>query len=822
MATDRPEPPGGTASWVSREVEAMAAAAAAGARASAADALARHPEADSEAALRLIYEEVCLAREAGGACATSEVVGRYPRRAGPIRRLLEADRLLGPAGPAPPALPGPGETLGPFRLLAELGRGASGRTYLATDPGLADRPVVLKVTSDDHREHLALAQLRHTHIVPLFSEHVFADRGLRALCMPDLGGISLARALADLAPLAPRERSGRRIMEAVDRHGRGAGAGAPREGPYRRAIEQSGYVRAVVWIAACLADALQYSHARGLVHMDVKPSNMLLTGDGQPMLLDFHLARAPLAAGEFVLDRIGGTPGWMAPEQERALRAAESGRAVPQAVDGRADLYALGLFLREALVGPGAGPIRRAGRRAAGIGPGLADLVNRCLAPDPADRYPDAATLAADLRRHLQDLPLRGVRNRSPAERLAKWRRRHPAAMAWGATAAAAALALGGFAMLDLQGAGQVRGALDAARLARRAGRVDEAIGTLDAALARSRSLSFPGALGAAIRAERALARRDQLAIELHALADEVRLRHGVELPPEAESRRIVATCRALWEHRHAILAPSGAADPVGPAARDDLVDLVAIWTDLLVRGADPARAAGARREAVARLDAAEALCGPRLALALRRRAWSTDPAAGPAAAPAPAPAPATAWEHHDLGRHLLRAGRFAEARGAFRLAAEARPDDVWSHLYDGLCSYRLGEPAEADAAFTAALALSPRSAAIRHDRALARAGLGRVEAALRDEDRALALDPTLADARQHRGLLAMRLGRHADAIRDFRDALGALPAGSPDRARLLYNLALSYRASGDRDAARGAAAEALRLGLPEAAALAR
>src|SRR5207245_2337612 len=57
---------------------------------------------------------------------------------------------------------------------------------------------------------------------------------------------------------------------------------------------------------------------------------------------------------------------------------------------------------------------------------GLADIIGKCLAADPDDRYPHMAALAADLRRHLADLPLAGVRNRSPAERWRKWRRRRP------------------------------------------------------------------------------------------------------------------------------------------------------------------------------------------------------------------------------------------------------------------------------------------------------------------------------------------------------------------------------------------------------------
>src|SRR4029077_18308611 len=109
-----------------------------------------------------------------------------------------------------------GAPLGPFQLRAELGRGASGRTYLATEPALADRPVVLKVISDDQEEHLRLARLQHTHIVPLYSEQTLPDRGLRALCMPYLGGASLAQIFEALRDIPVDRRRGRHLIEGLE------------------------------------------------------------------------------------------------------------------------------------------------------------------------------------------------------------------------------------------------------------------------------------------------------------------------------------------------------------------------------------------------------------------------------------------------------------------------------------------------------------------------------------------------------------------------------------------------------------------------------
>jgi hypothetical protein len=188
--------------WISRQVDAMAASWARGEPVRAEAILAGNPGIGDEAAIRLIYEELCLRRESGEDVPTAEFVARFPRWKAELAVLIGCDRLLRPMTRIA-TLPEVGEDLGPFRLLAELGRGASGKTYLAAEPGLADRLVVLKVISDDQEEHLSLARLQHTNIIPLFSEHSFPERGLRALCMPYLGGASLARILEALAPIPP-------------------------------------------------------------------------------------------------------------------------------------------------------------------------------------------------------------------------------------------------------------------------------------------------------------------------------------------------------------------------------------------------------------------------------------------------------------------------------------------------------------------------------------------------------------------------------------------------------------------------------------------
>jgi serine/threonine protein kinase len=199
-----------------------------------------------------------------------------------------------------------GEHVGPYRVDGLLGRGAMGHVYLAWSAPLR-RHVALKVLLPEVRddpearrrlkqEALTVSLLSHPSIVGIHDYSVSGDRAYLAVDLVDGG------TLADLLthPLPLRE---------------------------------------VVRLLAPVAAALDHAHSRGVLHRDVKPSNILLTRDGRPVLADFGLLKV---AGSTTTEvgTVIGTPHYMAPEQ-----------AAGAPIDGRADVYALGVVAYQALTG---------------------------------------------------------------------------------------------------------------------------------------------------------------------------------------------------------------------------------------------------------------------------------------------------------------------------------------------------------------------------------------------------------------------------------------------------------------------------------------
>jgi serine/threonine protein kinase/tetratricopeptide (TPR) repeat protein len=778
--------------------------------------LARNPElaAKPDTAVQIVYEEICLREERGDVVRSEEMLRRFPQWAVALRTLFDCHRLIR-AGHGPPRFPQEGQRLGELHLVQKIGRGALGQVYLATQPSLSDRPLVVKLTPCSGDEHLSLARLQHTHIVPLYLVQDFPDANLRALCMPYLGGLSWGAVLTALASQPHAARSGARVVELLRAAADRSPVATPRSGPALGFLSRATYELAVCWIGACLADALHYAHERGLVHLDVKPTNVLITGDGQPMLLDFHLARAVLPAGGPPPSRLGGTRGYMSPEQELAAAAVREGRNVRQAVDGRSDVYSLGVMLYESLAGrlPDAEPARsrRELRQRAGLrSRGLEDVIHKCLARDPADRYATAAQLAADLRRHLADLPLSGVPNRSVSERWRKWRRRKPHALAVLAAVAVAATVTSVLAAaFYADRVGAARAALAESEQHATREEFATAVDRLEDGQKALRWIPGQAELKRQLASRIDAARQGRRANAVHKLVEQLRFLDGLDSMSPAELARLDAGCAAVWDARtHIVRAPAGTSAAEQASLRADLADLAISWAALRMRIAAPGdgsdrRAVGARRL----LDEAESLCGPSFALALAREEFSgTTGAERAAALPTPLPEPRTAFDHFALGRFLFRADRLQEARDRFQRAVELEPGVFWPYFYLSQCAYRLDDLPRALAAAGVCVALEPQAAPCFYNRAVCRQALQQAEAALADFDRAIALDPALAVAWLRRGMLHAELGRQQAALADFGKALenGANPE------EVYVEMARLALAAGDPDAARSHVAAAL------------
>ncbi|HUK63475.1 MAG TPA: serine/threonine-protein kinase, partial [Dongiaceae bacterium] len=260
---------------------------------------------------------------------------------------------------------------GAYRVERELGGGGMSRVFLAEETALG-RHVVVKVLPPelapginaerfDREIHLS-ASLQHPHIVPLLAAGGSGD--VFYYTMPLIEGESLRAHVAKNGPLPVREAV--RLLREV-------------------------------------ADALAHAHARGVVHRDIKPDNVLISHQ-HALVTDFGVAKAVSGSGgDGRLTTVGvtlGTPAYMAPEQA----------AGDPHIDGRADIYALGAMAYEMLSGRppfvGLGPVRLIAAHVTEqatpllelcptLPPNLANLVMRCLEKDPG-RRPQTAALVRD------------------------------------------------------------------------------------------------------------------------------------------------------------------------------------------------------------------------------------------------------------------------------------------------------------------------------------------------------------------------------------------------------------------------------------------
>ncbi|NLF07418.1 MAG: protein kinase [Pirellulaceae bacterium] len=382
--------------------------------------LESHPELQSHRSvvLDLAYAEYRLRQQAGESIGAESFARRFPSLEQSLYLLIEVQSLLS-NDPELQLLqeslawPEAGSRFLQFELIAEIGRGAFGRVFLATEPNIGDRKIVVKVMPRGGTEANILGKLRHPNIVPIYSYQNDADLGLAAFCMPYLGRATLCDVLAPAFQRGRAPLESRAIIDAIDVTNGNLDLGeSPPPAP---ALRKGSYIDGVIYIVAQLADALAHSHGRGIYHRDLKPSNILMTADGRPLLLDFNLSidsRLPVW-------KIGGTLPYMAPE-ELAKLANRARQPHDSHYDPRSDLFSLGVIFYELLCGAlpfGAIPRNRSleeaaaqlhNQQAAGPRPirelndrvdrRLARLVESCLAFEAEGRPATARQLAAALR----------------------------------------------------------------------------------------------------------------------------------------------------------------------------------------------------------------------------------------------------------------------------------------------------------------------------------------------------------------------------------------------------------------------------------------
>ena len=186
-----------------------------------------------------------------------------------------------------------GNRIGDLRLLRDLGQGGLRSVYLAREASTGNRPVVVKLAKMGESEAHTLGQFDDDHIVPILWAAYDATTELHVVCMPFLGSATLHDVLDHIySPNRKGKTNGAVILDAI-RVAVRPGDPTPLRSASGPPFERLSFVDGVVRLAELLAEALISLHERNTAHCDLKPSNILLTPQGRPLLLDFNLSVGP-------------------------------------------------------------------------------------------------------------------------------------------------------------------------------------------------------------------------------------------------------------------------------------------------------------------------------------------------------------------------------------------------------------------------------------------------------------------------------------------------------------------------------------------------
>lgn len=308
-----------------------------------------------------------------------------------------------------------GDVVGGFKIISEIGKGSFATVFLAEDLSLGRR-VALKVSRGSPHEAKLLASLEHDHIVRVFSEKYEPKVNLRLVCMQLVTGSSMDQIVNRVSKLENEQFSGEGILVASEKLSFISPDFNSSSLAERNILAKFDYVESILYIGAQIATALDYAHSRSVLHLDVKPSNVLLTPFGRPLLADFNVS----IAGDFteaLPEEFGGTLDYMSPEQ-KAVFEAPNDPEVRKAVGPRSDIYSLGVVLREWLSIAKAKRIPEASSRE------IEMVLNRATKKNPAERFETAAELAQTLRACLDVIKLK--RKLPRANRIIQFSDQHP------------------------------------------------------------------------------------------------------------------------------------------------------------------------------------------------------------------------------------------------------------------------------------------------------------------------------------------------------------------------------------------------------------
>ncbi|MFO0936501.1 MAG: protein kinase [Gemmataceae bacterium] len=681
------------------------------------------------------------------------------------------------------AMPIVGEVIFGYRLEAELGRGAFGRVFLASQPELANRLVALKISANLTGESRALALLQHTNIVPVYSVH--QNESLQGVCMPYFGAATVARLLGRFRETNSLPTTGMELVETLRFRKESTSlvdleplVPLPELPDLSRTLPpqlSSGtYVDAVCWLLARIADGLSHAHDRGLIHRDIKPANILVSDDGQPMLLDFGVAEEYRLRTASKGSTVGGTVPYMAPEQiEEFVNGV-------QRSDVRSDIYSLGIVLYELLTGRYPFPDSQKSyseptlqllttRNSAhlsirefnlSVSPGLESIVLTCLQVDPRKRYQSAAALRDDLERHLSHRPLAIAPERSWKERFQKFSRRNPYITSNFTIGTAAMI------VLMILGLGFV---------------------------SRLNQLHYYEAQNAKRSLSEAIAGNQQI---LYAKADEVqnirnaidRIRASIDVYGFVEDPQ--------WERR---TVWSSLSETEQDAVRRDLADAChLIARGFGVLGTEAGPDSRDLSEALRFSNLAEKISGPntsRVTFSLRQsllKKMNRGEEATAASEIANSKPLLTARDFYFAAAEEIKKDNYQGALAFYRESRKRDPKFFWAYFGEGVCLCSLGQWDEARHHFTTAIALSPDNAWAYHNRGLAEYKLGNFNAAVADETRAIELQPDLHDAYLTRSDANRMRKDYQAALEDLDRAIGlGVPLSAIQAQRTLINRAL-------------------------------